>query len=118
MAYDLERLASYVRFYLTVVNQLSAAWENLGRTHAATKEALSPFSAPLEPLKSPVLADAIGRGPERPEALIALFRPEDAEGLTGFNDVYEVVGRFSFQGEDNKNLGRVQELVSGARNEI
>ena len=47
-----------------------------------------------------------------------LFRPEDEEGLSGLNDVYEVVGRFSFQGEGDENLHRVQALVSGARNEI
>src|SRR5689334_22631042 len=103
MAYDLERLASYVRFYLTVVNQLSAAWENLGRIHAVAKDALAPFGAPLEPLQSPVLAEALGRGPERPEALAELFHPEDEDDLKGLNDIYEVVGRFSFQGEDNKN---------------
>ena len=98
MAYDLERLASYVRFYLTVVNQLTAAWENLGRLHATAKEALSPFGPPLEPLQSPVLADALGRGPERPEALAELFRPDDEEDLSGLNDIYEVVGRFSGPG--------------------
>src|SRR4051794_20437715 len=103
MAYDLERLSTYVRFYLTVVTQLRTAWENVAHTHGAVKEALSPFAAPLGPLEVPVLVGALGKGPEVDEVIGVLFQPEDAEGLTGLTDLYEVAGRFSFQGEDNKN---------------
>lgn len=118
MAYDLERLSSYVRFYLAVVTQLDAAWANLGRTHAAVKEGLEPFAGKLASLDAPSLPASQGPAPDQGELLAALVRPVDAEGLTGLGDLYEVVGRFSFQGEDNQNLSRLQALVSGARNEI
>jgi hypothetical protein len=118
MPYDPARLSSYVRFYLTVVTQLGAAWENLDRTHGAAKEVLAPFGAPLAPVAHPPLAAALGKGPTYRDTVGELFKPEDAEGLTGLTDLYEVAGRFTFQGDDNKNLGRVQALVSGARNEI
>src|SRR6185437_15328404 len=109
MPYDLSRLASYVRFYLTVRRQLVAAWENLARTHGVVKDALSPFGEALQPVGSPALAAALA-DPARGEALDKLFLPEDEEALAGLNDVYEVVGRFSFQGEENENLARVQAL--------
>jgi hypothetical protein len=118
MPYDPTRLGSYVRFYLTVVKQLVAAWENLERSHGVTKEALSPFAEPLAVVGSPPLAAALGEPPVKRQAFAELFRPEDEEALTGLTDMYEVAGRFSFQGDDNQNLARVQALVSGARNEI
>lgn len=118
MPYDPQRLASYVRFYLTVTKQLDAAWENLERTHGAVKEALSPFAEPLSKVSSSALTAALGDAPGNHGARAELFAPEDEEGLTGLTDLYEVVGRFSFQGEEDKNLARVQVLVSLARNEI
>jgi hypothetical protein len=118
MHYDPARLASYVRFYLTVEKQLRTAWENLGRTHGAVKDALSPLSDALRPVGSAALTAALGEAPDRSAAIAALFRPEDEEGLTGLTDLYEVVGRFTFQGDNNENLARVQALVSGARNEV
>jgi hypothetical protein len=120
MAYDLARLASYVRFYQTVVKQLGAAWENLARIHGVAGEALAPFPDPLAPVTSRALAEATGTPapPGVEEAIRALFRPEDEEALGGIDDVYAVVGHFSFQGDENENLARVQALVSGARNEI
>lgn len=118
MAYDLQPLHSYVRFYQAVITQLTAAWENLARAHAAAKEALDPFAEPLAPAGSEALAAAVCPAAEPPAAHAALWRPEDAHGLTGLTDVYEVVGRFSFQGDDNENLARIQLLVATARNEI
>ena len=118
MAWDLERLGSYVRFYLTVKTQLGAAWENLDRTHGAVKEALLPFAEPLAPVEATALLEAIKQAPTFRARLDELWGPTEGATLSELNDVYEVVGRFSFQGEDNKNLARVQALVSGARNEI
>jgi hypothetical protein len=118
MAYDIAPLASYVRFYLTVVTQLAAACENVERAHDAAKEALAPFAEPLAKVGSPALAAAVGPRHAFGPVLVELWRPADAESLTGLTDVYEVVGRFSFQGEDNQNLSRVQSLVATARNEI
>lgn len=118
MAYDVAPLLSYVRFYQTVVTQLAAACENLERTHRAVEEALTPFAEPLAPLQSTTLRAALGPSPKMGALLGELWAPRDAEGLSGLTDVYEVIGRFSFQGEENENLSRVQALVSTARNEI
>ena len=118
MAYDLQPLHSYVRFYQAVITQLTAAWDNLARIHGVAKEALDPFAEPLKPVGSEALAAAVCPPQTPPPAYSALWRAEDAHGLTGLTDVYEVVGRFSFQGEDNANLSRIQLLVATARNEI
>ncbi len=118
MAYDLAPLRSYVRFYQTVVTQLDAAWEALSGTHLKAREKLEPFAQPLALLQSPALQAAMGPAPSPPSALKELWQPQDPKDLTGLTDVYEVVGRFSFQGVDNENLKRVQALVSAARNEV
>lgn len=118
MAYDLQPLHSYVRFYQAVITQLTAAWDNLARIHGVAKEALDPFAEPLKPVGSEALAAAVCPPQTPPPAYSALWRAEDAHGLTGLTDVYEVAGRFSFQGEDNANLSRIQLLVATARNEI
>jgi hypothetical protein len=118
VAYDLSRLASYVRFYQTVSNQIEAAWQNLERLHGAAREALEPFREPLAPVASPALASALGDPPIFREALGELWQPTDPKDLSDLDDIYEVAGRFSFQGEDNANLRRIQALVAGARNEI
>ncbi|AKT37874.1 hypothetical protein [Chondromyces crocatus] len=134
-AYELTALASYVRFYLAVSQKILAAWRKLGDARAAMQVALAPFGEPLSPLESQALAEAAEAPPDAsssdalpgtegaplpyaPAALGELWQPEDPERLTGLTDIYEVVGRFSFQGVDNENLSRVQSLVSAARNEI
>ncbi|HEU4536412.1 MAG TPA: hypothetical protein VFS00_19945, partial [Polyangiaceae bacterium] len=114
MAYDLTLLRSYVRFYLTVADQLRSAWASLARSHEAVRTALEPFGGPLAPAASPALGAALAPGRAPPDELEGLWRPEDGEGLEGLIDVYEVVGRFSFQGEGGENLARVQWLVSNA----
>lgn len=118
MAYDLAPLRSYVRFYQSVVTQVTAAWQALVRTHETAHKALAPFAGPLGPVNSPALAAALGEAPSLPPAFRALWHPQDEKDLSGLTDVYEVVGRFSFQGEDDENLARVQAIVSSARNEI
>jgi hypothetical protein len=117
-ARDFVSLGSYVRFYLTVLAQLDEAWKGIFDAHSQAKAALAPHEAPLAPLELPVVAATFGDGPPRPSSLDALWRPEDTAELSGVADVFEVVGRFSFQGVDNENLSRVQSLVSAARNEI
>jgi hypothetical protein len=118
MAYELSPLMSYVRFYLTVVTQLRSACEHVERAHKSASEAVLPFAEPLAPVRSQALAAAAGAPHTFGAALGDLWKPEDLEGLTGLTDIYEVVGRFSFQGEENGNLARVQKIVAGARNEI
>lgn len=118
MVYELASLKSYVRFYLTVAAQLQTAWDTLAGTHDAMKQSMAPFVEPLAPLQHAALSTSQAPAPQRPAALGALWMPQDLSELSGLLDVYEVVGRFSFQGQDNENLSRVQAVVSGARNEI
>ncbi len=118
MAYDLVRLSSYVRFYQTVVNQLGVAFQNLERVHLVAKDALTPLAEPLAPVAHAPLVAALEDPEPSREALAAIWRPVDEKDLSDLNDIYEVAGRFGFQGEDNKNLARVQALVASARNEI
>ena len=73
---------------------------------------------PLAPVGAACLAAAAEPAPAPPELVGDLLKPEDADALSGINDVYEVVGRFSFQGHDDENLRRVQAIVAGARNEV
>lgn len=118
MPYDLVPLGSYVRFYLTIVTQLETVWQAIERAHGSVKGGLQPFSQPLASIESPALNAALGDAPNPPVPLEDLWKPRDEQGLTGLTDLYEVVGRFTFQGDDNENLSRVQALVSTARNEI
>jgi len=118
VAYDLGALSSYVRFYQTVSQQIAAAWRKLTDARASMQASLEPFAAPLAPLGSGALAEAAAPPKGPPPDLAALWQPEDPDDLGGLVDVYEVVGRFSFQGVENENLQRVQALVSAARNEI
>jgi hypothetical protein len=117
MVYELGPLKSYVRFYLTVVTQLQAAWETLVRTHEMVRTDLAPFAAPLGPVQNAALASSQSLAPQRPSALGALWMPQDSAELTGLTDIYEVVGRFTFQGQDAENLARVQAVVTAARSE-
>lgn len=118
MSHDLARLSSYVRFYQTVVNQIGSAYQNIERTHGSMKEALGPYAQPLAPVEFGALTGAMGEPRAYREEFGALWWPVDEKDLSDLNDIYEVVGRFRFQGEDNANLQHVQWLVAGARNEI
>jgi hypothetical protein len=115
MVFDISSLTTYVRFYLTVVTQLQSAWDAIGATHLAIRESLDPFGPALEPVNSQVLRIALSPAPASPLLLKELWKPKDEKNLSGLTDVYEVVGRFSFQGVDDENIGRVQLLVSEAR---
>ncbi|MBI5533908.1 MAG: hypothetical protein HY898_14395 [Deltaproteobacteria bacterium] len=117
MVYELGPLKSYVRFYLTVVAQLQAAWDTMIRTHETVRSEVAPFVAPLAPVQNAALMASQTLAPQRPSALGALWNPQDVVELSGLTDVYEVVGRFTFQGQDGENLARVQTVVSAARNE-
>lgn len=118
MGYDQTALSSYVRFYVTVVTQLQSVWSVVERSHATMKTSLTPFAEPFKSLDNAALKDALGAPPKTPPSLPTLWKPVDPLHLTGLNDMYEVAGRFTFQGDDNENLARVQELVAAARNEI
>lgn len=118
MPYDAEPLKSYVRFYLAVVSQLERVWSSVVAIEVAMRKELEPFAEALAPVDLPALRTLLDPPREPPEALAALWRPEDAEELSGLADLYEVVGRFSFEGEGRRNLADVQSLVSAARNAV
>jgi len=97
---------------------MGAACQNIERTHGVVKAALAPFAEPLSPVGVAALDGAMGESRPYREAIAGLWWPVDEKDLSDLNDIYEVVGRFGFQGDDNGNLQRVQWLVAGARNEI
>lgn len=116
--HDLARLSSYVRFYQTVVNQIGSAHQNIERTHETVKSALGPYAEALAPVGFAALEGAMGGAKTYRTEFAELWWPVDEKDLSDMNDIYEVVGRFCFQGDDNDNLQHVQWLVAGARNEI
>ncbi len=118
MAYDLAPLKSYVRFYLNVAEQLTTGWQALVVTHEDARKSLLPYVEPFAPVSCEPLVAATQPAPSAPPALAMLWMPEDPKSLGGLTDVYEVVGRFSFQGEDDDNLARVQQLVHQQRAEL
>lgn len=118
MAADVSTYGSYVRFYLTVVDQLGSAWASVERTHEVSRAGLSPYADVFAPLGFTALSSALAPVTIAPALFDELWVPEDRADLSGLTDLYEVVGRFSFQGDDNENIARVQQLVAAARNEI
>lgn len=118
MARDIASLGTYVRFYLAVATQLESAWGAIRKAHEVIRDELVPFKEGLAPMNDPLFNDCVDDVPPLPAELTALWKPVDAANLSDLVDVYEVVGRFSFQGTENANLQRVQALVSMARNEI
>lgn len=115
MAYDLEPLKSYVRFYLAILSQLDRVWQSLVATEIAMRDELGPFAVDLGPVSLTAVATLTDPPRTLPEEMAVLWRPEDEVDLTGLRDVYEVVGRFSFQGESDANLGDVAALVQRGR---
>jgi hypothetical protein len=112
MSYDLTPLKSYVRFYLAIRSQLERVWQSLCAIEAALRDELGPFAADLGPVGLPALATLVDAPRLAPADLAALWLPEDDADLAGLVDVYEVVGRFSFQGERDENLARIARLVA------
>lgn len=115
MSYDLAPLKSYVRFYLAIVSQLERVWQSLVSIETAIRDELGPYAADLAPV--PLTAIATLTDPPRPlpPEVAALWRPEDEAELDALCDVYEVVGRFAFQGDADTNLARVTDLVDQGR---
>ncbi|MFO0555666.1 MAG: hypothetical protein U0271_45230 [Polyangiaceae bacterium] len=115
MSYELPPLKSYVRFYLAIVSQLERVWQSLVAIEIAVRDELGPFAEDLAPVPMTAVATLVDSPRTSPIELDELFRPEDAAELTGLTDIYQVVGRFTFQGEDDANLARVSKLVETAR---
>ncbi|MCC6648563.1 MAG: hypothetical protein IT374_23720 [Polyangiaceae bacterium] len=117
-ARDLGALASYVKFYVTVVAQLEVTLRDLDAVCGDARSALAPLVEPLAPVEHESLRALAGPSPVDPSAAASLFRPSDPEHLSGIGDVYEVVGRFTFEGDDGENLDRLAALVRDARREV
>lgn len=112
MAYDIAPLKSYVRFYLAIVSQLDRVWQSLVAIEAALRDELGPFAGDLGPVSSAAVTTLTDPVRPLPAGLEELWRPEDDADLEGLTDVYEVVGRFSFQGNEDANLARIEVLVA------
>jgi hypothetical protein len=110
-------LHAYVRFYLTVLQQLDDVNAALTRTSEETRAAVAPFGDVLGTATDPELRAAL-TAPPAPLGTAALWRPHDPAQLTGLVDVYEVIGRFTFQGEDDENLTRLDGAVRAAQDEV
>ena len=104
---------AYVRAYLSALEDLDRVIAALSTAHSSARESLRAYDD--------VLRDVPGAPSFAPAALRStngLWRPRDAANLTGLTDVYEVVGRFSFQGEDDANLKAMSTLTASLRAEV
>ncbi|MBL8603727.1 MAG: hypothetical protein JNK72_17505 [Myxococcales bacterium] len=106
-------LLPYVRFYQDVVNTLGGVVASLDALDAETRAGLLPFGPGVG-----AFGASLPPQPSQRVSLAGLWQPLDPHGLTGLTDLYEVVGRFSFQGPRDENLGRVSALVGALRNEM
>ncbi|MFO0618196.1 MAG: hypothetical protein U0414_36725 [Polyangiaceae bacterium] len=112
MAYDIAPLKSYVRFYLAIVSQLERVWQSVVAIEGALRDELGPFAADLGPVASSAVTTLTDPVRPVPSELGELWKPVDEEELEGLTDVYEVVGRFTFQGNEDANLARIEALVA------
>lgn len=102
-----------VRAYLAAVDRLERAAAGLAAAHVDARESLRPYDDFLRALPE-------GPAPTPPAQLstAALWRPRDPANLTGLTDLYEVVGRFAFEGDDGANLAAAARLVATLRAEV
>ncbi len=109
----LPELQGYVRFYTTVVAELEKLEAALAGGASSIEELLAPHRPLVAEIPGVLAAPFVREG--QGSVLLALWRPVDAEGLAALGDVYEVVGRFSFQGVDDENLARLSGVVGALR---
>ncbi|MDB4930220.1 MAG: uncharacterized protein JWM10_2704 [Myxococcaceae bacterium] len=101
-----------VRAYLTALAEFGSALQVLDQGERCLRDGLAPFADVAEHLATEAPA-----APSTP-ALDGLWRPRDPDALLGLTDVYEVPGRFAFQGDDDANLRALAERVTAARAEL
>jgi len=102
-----------VRLYLAALEDLDHAVAGLAAAHADARESVRAFED--------VLREVPGAPAPAPAALLstaALWRPRDPALLSGLTDLYEVVGRFSFEGDDGANLAATAQLAKSLRAEV
>ncbi|MBL8680498.1 MAG: hypothetical protein JNK05_15075 [Myxococcales bacterium] len=112
-------LHAYVRFYLTVLSQLDEVHGALARTRKDVLDTIHPYSDVLTAANDEgawygARADEI----QKSLSTDVLWRPSDPATLSGLTDVYEVIGRFTFQGEDDNNVRALAALVKRAQADV
>lgn len=101
-----------VRAYLSALAEFESALSVLGLGERALSDGLAPFAD-----LAPHLATESASAPSIP-SVDGLWRPRDPDTLLGITDVYEVPGRFAFQGDDDANLRALAGRVTAARAEL
>lgn len=112
-------LHAYVRFYLSVLSQLDEVHAALARTRKDVLDTIHPYADVLTAANDE--GAWYGAKSEQITAklqTIALWRPLDAATLSGLTDVYEVIGRFTFQGEDDQNLRAFAAIVKETQADV
>ena len=112
-------LHPYVRYYLTVLGQLDEVQTALSRSRKDVLDTIHPYADVLTAANDEsawygAKADAIALQLSTNK----LWRPLDPTALTGLTDVYEVVGRFSFQGDDDSNIAHLETLVRETQHDV
>lgn len=92
-------LADLVREYLSARDQLAALDLRVSDIADHDRRALARFTSALDAAERAHPPSA----PANPAT--ALWAPRDRAALSGLTDLYEVVGRVAFEGEDGRNLG-------------
>jgi len=91
-------LAAMVREYLGARDALAALDLRVADIADHDRRALSPWRDAL------LAAEVTHPDSAARNVTAALWSPDDRAGLTGIHDHYEVIGRFTFEGEDRANL--------------
>lgn len=101
-----------VRAYLSALAEFESALQVLALGEQCLHDGLAPFAD---------LAAQLDAGPPAASAIPTadgLWRPRDPVALQGITDVYEVPGRFAYQGDDDANLRALAERVTAARADL
>jgi hypothetical protein len=105
-------LHPYVHYYLKVLNQLDEVHASLARARKDVLDTIHPYADVLTAANDEAAwYGAKSATIEQQLSTQKLWRPQDPEKLSGLTDVYEVVGRFSFQGDEDSNTSMLEALV-------
>jgi hypothetical protein len=112
-------LHAYVRFYLSVLAQLDEVHSSLARTRKDVLDTIHPYADVLTAAND----EGAWYGARADELAArlnthALWKPADPATLSGLTDVYEVVGRFTFQGEDDGNIAAFAAVLKATQGDV
>ncbi len=112
-------LHAYVRFYLSVLAQLDEVHSSLARTRKDVLDTIHPYADVLTAAND----EGAWYGARADELAArlnthALWKPADPATLSGLTDVYEVVGRFTFQGEEDGNIAAFAAVVKATQGDV